>query len=72
MVDNKGHVTLSLGLLESIREICIALSLGKYNIEVKKKPYFQFSIKIRDLDMNFWVDMLLDNKIIDESKDVEK
>ena len=59
------------GLLESVYENVLAHELGKKNLKVQKQlalPFFYEGIK---MDIGYWIDLLIENKVIVEIKSVE-
>lgn len=66
------HRNLGPGLLESIYEICLEKELKLRNVSVERQVYFPVSYKNEILDLNFRLDMLVENEIIIELKTVEE
>lgn len=66
------HRNLGPGLLESIYEICLEKELKLRNVSVERQVYLPVSYKNEILELNFRLDMLVENEIIIELKTVEE
>lgn len=65
------HKNLGPGLLESVYEICLAKEFDKSEIKYQRQLYLPIIYKGEQLDANFRIDFLVEDKIIIELKAIE-
>jgi GxxExxY protein len=68
----KVHSKLGPGLLESAYEECLFFELQKKGISVIKQKAMPLIYEGRKLDMDYRIDLLIENKIIIEIKAVDE
>jgi GxxExxY protein len=66
------HKNLGPGLLESAYEACLAFELADRGIQVERQKPLPLKYKGVNLDCGYWLDILVDGKVIVEIKAVEK
>ena len=66
------HRELGPGLLESVYETCLAKELFVKNIRFERQVYLPVMYKGEQIDLDFRIDMLVENSIIIELKTAEK
>lgn len=65
------HKELGPGLLESVYEYCLTEELKDRGINVKSQVKLPIIYKGKTLNKNFYIDLLIENKIVIELKAVE-
>ncbi len=65
------HKNLGPGLLESVYEHCLYRELQNRGLNVKQQVYLPVIYKGEDIDLNFRMDLLVEDKIVIELKSVE-
>ena len=65
------HKNLGPGLLESVYEICLAKEFEQSGISFQRQLYLPVVYKDEQLDANFRIDFLVEDKIIIELKAIE-
>jgi len=65
------HKELGPGLLESVYEICLVEELKILGLNTKKQVYLPVIYKGRDLSKEYYIDILVEDKIIVEVKSLE-
>lgn len=66
------HSTLGPGLLENIYEECFTCELRDHGLSFERQKIIPIQYKNHGLDLNYRVDLLIENSIIVELKCVEK
>lgn len=66
------HKNMRPGLFEKIYEECFVCELTDRNIRFERQKNVSLKYKTHDLNMDYKVDLVIDNKIIIEIKSVEK
>ena len=74
IVDAAYHVHrfIGPGLLESVYQACLIEELKERKLEVQSEVYLPIKYKAKTLDLNFRLDILVEQNIILELKSVEK
>lgn len=74
IVDAAYHVHrfIGPGLLESVYQACLIEELKERKLEVQSEVYLPIHYKDKTLDLNFRLDILVEQNIILELKSVEK
>ena len=65
------HKELGAGLLESVYEYCLLEELAHNGLSAKRQVQLPLCYKGRELDKEFMIDILVEDKIILELKSVE-
>ncbi|MEI6508884.1 MAG: GxxExxY protein [Bacteroidota bacterium] len=65
------HKNLGPGLLESVYEVCLAKEFDKSGINYQRQLFLPVVYKEEQLDANFRIDFLVEDKIIIELKAIE-
>ncbi len=65
------HVELGPGLLESVYEVCLLKELLEKGVKVERQVAVPIKYKGEKLDLDFRIDLLVENEIILELKAVE-
>lgn len=65
------HSQLGAGLLESIYETCLFYELTKNNMKVERQKQLPVIYKGINMDSNYRIDMLIEDKLIVELKTVD-
>lgn len=65
------HKELGPGLLESVYEHCLFIELQNRGIKVKQQVYLPVIYKEQEIDINFRMDLLVEDKVVIELKAVE-
>jgi len=65
------HSNLGPGLLESVYEECLCRELSSRNIPFERQKAIPINYKGEQIDYNYKIDMIIDNKVIVELKCVE-
>jgi GxxExxY protein len=65
------HKNLGPGLLESVYEHCLYRELQNRGLNVKQQVYLPVIYKGEDIDLNFRMDLLVEDEIVIELKSVE-
>lgn len=65
------HKNLGPGLLELIYEHCLYRELQNRGLNVKQQVYLPVIYKGEEIDLNFRLDLLVENEIVIEIKSVE-
>lgn len=65
------HRILGPGLFESVYEFCLVEELRQRNIEVKQQVKLPIIYKGKNLEKDFFIDLLVEDKIIIELKSIE-
>lgn len=66
------HRILGPGLLESVYEYCLVEELRRTGLNVQRQVKLPIIYKGRDLDKNFFLDLLVEDKVVIELKAVEE
>ena len=66
------HKNLGPGLLESVYEKCLIEELNSKKFNVKQQVHIPIKYKMKTIDANLMIDLLIENLIIVELKAVEK
>lgn len=65
------HKNLGPGLLESVYEHCLYREIQNRGLNVKQQVYLPVIYKGEDIDLNFRMDLLVEDEIVIELKSVE-
>ena len=65
------HKELGPGLLESVYEHCLFIELQNRGINVKQQVYLPVIYKEQEIDINFRMDLIVEEEVIIELKAVE-
>jgi GxxExxY protein len=65
------HKNLGPGLLESVYEYCLHKELESRGIKVKQQVYLPVVYKGEEIELNFRIDLLVEDEIVIELKSVE-
>lgn len=65
------HKALGPGLLESAYEECLYYELYNLNLKVEKQKPLPLIYREVELDVGYWIDLLVENKLVIEIKSVE-
>ena len=65
------HKALGPGLLESAYEECLYFELYRLNLKVEKQKPLPLIYREVELDVGYWIDLLVENKLVIEIKSVE-
>lgn len=65
------HKNLGPGLLESVYEYCLYEELENRGVNVKQQVYLPVVYKGEEIDINFRMDLLVEDEIVIELKSVE-
>jgi len=66
------HRILGPGLLESVYEYCLVEELERNGLKVQRQVKLPITYKGRNLDKNFFLDLLVEDKVVVELKTVEE
>ena len=65
------HKELGPGLLESVYEICLIKELIAVGLKVERQVYLPVIYRGEELDLDFRIDLLVENEIVIELKAIE-
>lgn len=65
------HKELGPGLLESVYEHCLFIELQNRGIKVKQQVYLPVIYKEQEIDINFRMDLLVEDEVVVKLKAVE-
>lgn len=66
------HKELGPGLLESAYEACLAYELAGKDLKIERQKSLPITYRGIELDCGYWIDLLVEEKVIVEIKAVER
>ena len=71
-ISYKIHTQLGLGLLESVYETILDYELTSHGLKVERQKSLPVIWNEAKMDIGFWADLIVENKVIIEIKSVEQ